>query len=269
MAHEDLLKRVGDALESNYPREEIDLGDVRLLTFTLRSLQAEIEADKMMRLNNALFVEQWERLCAGLGIEKCGVIEAVDAALAELEAKLKACIDSDQLIEEIKEQLHKDAKDSCHELVMAVSWMRNEIDMVRGMLEDERKAREEAERGQRELCIAIGTTTDEWAFSNKRFHDSEQRAEAAERMLADLETRYRTLVATYDAVEADWIKCESKLAEIEKETIERCAQVLDDLHNKVGAGWDYYSDERVDGAHNTLTNGAKLIRSLAQKGETP
>ena len=44
---------------------------------------------------------------------------------------------------------------------------------------------------------------------------------------------------------------------------ERCANVLDALHEKISDGWGFYSDERSDGAHNTLTNGAKAIRALA------
>ena len=51
-------------------------------------LEAEHRKNEMTRLNNALFVEQWERLCTILGIEKRCVIEVIDTAerrLAEVE----------------------------------------------------------------------------------------------------------------------------------------------------------------------------------------
>ena len=84
----------------------------------------------------------------------------------------------------------------------------------------------------------------------------EARAESAERKLADLETRYRTLVATYEAVEADWIKCESKLDECEKETIERCENAVMEI------------DESADGGYNQgVEDSLRAIRALAQKGE--
>ena len=50
----------------------------------------------------------------------------------EARSEHPGCVDA--LIEDIKSQLHADAKDNCHEIVMAVAWMRNEIDVVRGKL---------------------------------------------------------------------------------------------------------------------------------------
>lgn len=59
-------------------------GAYREAAALIRDLSAKLEADKMTRLNNALFVEQWDRLCKILGLDKCSVIETVDAVESRL-----------------------------------------------------------------------------------------------------------------------------------------------------------------------------------------
>jgi len=69
---------------------------LRLVGSRTRAEEAErkLVETEMMRLNNGLFVEQWSRLTQILGIEKCGVIDTVDAVECKLKRQCKCAFSS-------------------------------------------------------------------------------------------------------------------------------------------------------------------------------